>query len=99
MLSIMELAARPDGSHRLQAQSHRTECWLEGWVAVPAELEEALWACGGYGTPLVQDGVLTGFTPGEPPQTLQPERTLQEDVDAMLVDHEYRLTLLELGVN
>lgn len=24
--------------------------------------------------------------------------TMQEDVDAMLVDHEYRLTLLELGV-
>jgi hypothetical protein len=25
--------------------------------------------------------------------------TVQEDIDAMLVDHEYRLTLLELGVN
>lgn len=27
-----------------------------------------------------------------------PETTPQEDADAMLVDHEYRLTLLELGV-
>lgn len=27
-----------------------------------------------------------------------PEPTAQEDADAMLVDHEYRLTLLELGI-
>lgn len=27
-----------------------------------------------------------------------PEPTEQEDTDAMLIDHEYRLTLLELGV-
>lgn len=25
--------------------------------------------------------------------------TVQDDIDAMLVDHEYRLTLIELGVN
>lgn len=28
----------------------------------------------------------------------EPEPTPQEDTDAMLVDHEYRITLLELGV-
>lgn len=28
----------------------------------------------------------------------EPEPTAQEDNDAMTVDHEYRLTLLELGV-
>ena len=27
------------------------------------------------------------------------EPTAQDDIDVMLVDHEYRLTLLELGVN
>ncbi len=32
--------------------------------------------------------------PGEPVD----EPTAQDDTDAMLVDHEYRLTLLELGV-
>ena len=29
---------------------------------------------------------------------VEPEPTEQEDTDAMLIDHEYRLTLLELGV-
>ena len=27
------------------------------------------------------------------------EPTPQDDIDAMMIDHEYRLTLLELGVN
>ena len=40
MLTIIEVAAREDGGHGLQSQSHRTECWLEGWVAVPPELEQ-----------------------------------------------------------
>lgn len=30
--------------------------------------------------------------------TTEPEPTPQDDTDAMLIDHEYRLTLLELGV-
>jgi len=32
------------------------------------------------------------------PPEAEPEPTEQEDASAMLVDHEYRLTLLELGL-
>ena len=39
MLTIIEIKDREDGGHGLQSQSHRTECWLEGWLAVPEELE------------------------------------------------------------
>lgn len=37
----------------------------------------------------------------ELPEIIEPEfePSAQDDMDAMLVDHEYRLTLLELGVN
>lgn len=35
----------------------------------------------------------------EHPAPAPAEPTPQEDADAMLVDHEYRLTLMELGVN
>ena len=48
MLTIIEVAARADGGHGLQSQSHRTECWLEGWIAVPPELEQTVWDCRGY---------------------------------------------------
>ena len=34
----------------------------------------------------------------EPAPIPAPEPTAQDDTDAMLIDHEYRLTLLELGL-
>ena len=48
MLTIIEIAAREDGGHGLESQSHRTECWMEGWIAVPEELVDTAWACRGY---------------------------------------------------
>lgn len=33
-----------------------------------------------------------------PETEIEPEPTAQEDTDAMMVDHEYRITLLELGL-
>lgn len=32
------------------------------------------------------------------PEPVETEPTPQDDTDAMLVDHEYRITLLELGL-
>jgi len=53
------------------------------------------------------EGVVTDYTPNSaaweawkaslPPEQA-PEPTREEDMDALMVDHEYRLTLLELGV-
>ena len=40
----------------------------------------------------------SAFMYTEPEPEPEPEPTAQADTDAMLVDHEYRLTLLELGV-
>ena len=67
-MTIIELQARPDGGHGVQSQSHRSSCWLEGWVAVPQGLEEAVWECGGYCTlELDESGALVGVTPTERP--------------------------------
>lgn len=46
------------------------------------------------------DGVLTLTNTPEPEPAPEPdpEPTAQDDTDAMLVDHEFRLTLLELGL-
>ena len=43
---------------------------------------------------------VTAMTEGTLPEIIEeePEPTAQEDTDAMMVDHEYRLTLLELGL-
>ena len=45
----------------------------------------------------LEDGVLTALTAVRRPEELDAP-TPQEDADALLVDHEYRLTLLELGL-
>ena len=85
MLTIIEIEAREDGGHGLQSQSHREECWLEGWVAVPEELETAVWECGGYCDLTVEGGVLTAVTAKERPQEPESEpaeaERLRADVD------------------
>ena len=45
--------------------------------------------------------VMTEWTPGEIPEPApesEPVPTAEEDTAAMLVDHEFRLTMLELGL-
>lgn len=85
MLTIIELQGREDGCHGLQSQSHRTACWLEGWVAVPQELCQAAWDCGGCcDLELDGQGALVGLTPRErpaPPETV-PEPTAEEQLRA-----------------
>lgn len=98
-MTIIEKTARPDGGHGLQSQSHRTENWMgEGWLEVPAHLESAVWACCGYCDLAFEGDRLTGVTPIERPVS-PAVPTEEDDTNALLVDHEYRLTLLELGVS
>ena len=98
-MTIIKREPEPWGGHLVESQSHRTENWMGGdWIAVPEALEAALYACGGYCELEIQDGVLVGLTPTERTPEPEPEPTAQEDAEALLVDHEYRLTLLELGL-
>lgn len=83
MLTIIELAARADGGHGLECQSHRTECWLKGWVAVPEALAQSAWDCGGYcDLTLDAQGNLVGLTPIRRPAAPQPEPTAEERLRA-----------------
>lgn len=67
-MTIIEIEARGDGGHGLQSQSGRQECWLEGWIAVPSELERQVCACLGYCELDIQEGALAGITPTAPPR-------------------------------
>lgn len=83
-MTIIELQARPDGGRGLQSQSHRTQCWLEGWTAVPAELEGAVWESGGYCTlELDGEGALAGITPIERPRE-EEQATAEERLEAQV---------------
>ena len=89
-----------NGFHLIESQSHRHTCWLDGYITVPSHLEDIVWASGGYCDLTIEDGVLTGITPTERPVEPIPEPIIdpEDDRDSMLIDHEYRLTLIELGV-
>ena len=88
-----------NGVHPAESQSHRTSNWMgEGWIEVPEHLAATAFSSGGYCELVVEDGVLKDIVATERPP--EPERapTPQEDADALLVDHEFRLMLLELGL-
>lgn len=96
---IIKITSDDGKFHPFQSQSHRTSCWIDGYITVPTELEKTVFDCKGYCELTIEDNILTNITPRTdlmPVKTVKP--TAQDDMDSMMVDHEYRLTLLELGV-
>lgn len=63
-MTIIKILANENNQHSLESQSHRTECWLDGYIAVPSELEQKAWECMGYCDLVIDgDGVLTDILP------------------------------------
>ena len=90
-----------DGFHPSEFQNDRAVCWLDGYIEVPTNLENTFIISKGYCDLVIEGGVLTNVVPRpdyEP--IIEPTALTREDeIDAMLIDQECRLTLLELGVN
>lgn len=72
-MTIIKILADENNLHNLESQSHRTECWLDGYIAVPQELEKKAWDCLGYCDLVINDGVLTDILPKEIPDFQKPE--------------------------
>lgn len=83
--------------HPMQSQSHRTACWEDGYIAVPQALEEKVLESEGYCDLLIENDLLTDVFLTEKPAQPEPEASEQEDLAYLMLDHEYRLALLELG--
>lgn len=90
-LTIIEIEAREDGGHGLQSQSGRTECWMEGWIAVPKELEDTVWNSGGYCKLDIQDGVLIGVTPIEKPEPVPTPQEMISNLKEQLSSTDYQI--------
>ena len=84
---------------------------VNGLLKFPDEFLSDFLSYNGFVTLTVNDDTVTAITPNTeawekwkaslPEQSEEETETVpdvQEDTDAMLIDHEYRLTLLELGV-
>lgn len=74
-----------NGFHEIQSQSHRTSCWMEGWVEVPADLEQKVWDCMGWCDLNIQDGKLIAITPIERPasdiEPIKQQKITQSKID------------------
>lgn len=78
-MTIIKLSPQESGQHTLESQSHRTACWMDGWIAVPEELESDVWDCMGYCDLIIEDGVLTDITPRERPEPQEQTEPTQLD--------------------
>ena len=80
-MTIIQIDSVGNGLHRIEQQSGRRACWLEGYIEVPAHLEAAAWDTCGYCDLTIEGGKLVGVTPTErpAPEALpEPEPTREE---------------------
>lgn len=94
-MRIIEVVAQPNGAHRNQTGTFRSI--PDGWALIPARV--TIPDTFPFVDIEVNGKVVVSMTAGIVPdveETYTP--TAQDDTDAMLVDHEYRLTMLELGL-
>ena len=98
-MRLIKISQSEKGSHAYQTIDRVIEI-PKGWAVIPDDMETPNLPFGDITVEDI-DGVptVTSWTPREMPEVpeAEAETTAQEDTDAMLVDHEYRLTLLELG--
>lgn len=94
-MRIIEIKPLPNGAHR--NQTGKFHAIPTGWAVIPEDtpIPETF----PFVTLTVEGQTVTGMEPGVVPEPgPEPEPSEADDLAAMTVDHEYRLTLLELGV-
>jgi len=94
---IIKIEPQESGQHLFQSQSHRTECWEEGYVAVPPEREADVMVCMGYGDLTVEDGAFVDFVP-HPELIPIPEEDNIPTTEERVAELEEALDLLLSGV-
>ena len=100
-MRIIEIAALSNGAHRNQTPNSLMAV-PDGWAVVPDHMDTPNFPFGEVAVEKV-NGVMTavewipGVMPEQEPE-VEAEPSAQDDTDAMLVDHECRITLLELGL-
>ena len=97
-MKIIEIKPLPNGAHRNQTIQGGMAC-PRGWAIIPENMP--IPETFPFVTIEVEGQRVVTMTAGtvpEPEPGPEPEPSEADDLAAMTVDHEYRLTLLELGV-
>lgn len=105
---IIKLNAQSNGG-RPPLQTWQEETAPDGYALCPEEFHSVFYSTSpaGFVNITVEDGVVTEMTVNQEaldayvaslPPKAEEEPSEQDDIDAMLVDQEYRITMLELGI-
>lgn len=98
-MQIIEIKALENGAHRNQSGTFNSV--PDGWAVIPDNM--AIPETFPFVDVEVKNGVVKKMTAGVVPEIqempVDTTPTAQDDTDAMLIEHEYRITMLELGVN
>ena len=99
-MRLVKIERFENGGHCNQTVNHLSKI-PDGWALIPEDMVTDNFPFGDITVEEI-DGVptVTSWVPGEIPKIpeVEEEPTAQDDIDTMLIDHEYRLTLLELEV-
>ena len=107
-MKIIRKEANPSGAYPAP-QSWNGITPPTGYAVIPDSVDMAdFYAHNGFVILAIEGDTVTGYTvnveawekwKAEQPDPTEPEPSEEEDTSAMLIDHEYRLTLLELGLS
>lgn len=109
MYIIKREASSNGGRPPLQPWTHKS--LPEGFAFCPDEFHDIFYSTSpaGFVELTIEDDIVTGmaavsekvdaYKEANPEVEEEDTSTPQDDTDAMLIDHEYRLTLLELGIS
>lgn len=95
-MTIVEIKQLSNGAHRNQIGVNFCP---DGWAILPSTIEIQNFPFGNIQTELI-DGIqtITSWEPLQIPEPVEPEVISTEDIlSEMVIDHEYRLALLEGG--
>ena len=95
-MTIIKISKNDTGIHEVQSQFGRTECWLDGWIAVPETLEFKAWETLGWCDLVIQDGVLVDIIPTTRPEP-EPEPTPAPSYEERLAALESAMTAMMMG--
>lgn len=98
MLTIIKITADSSGHHSVESQSHRTECWMEGWTAVPENLVEKAMDCGGYCDLVMEGSVLTDVVKKEKPVPPPLPPTVEERCAALEAENKQLTGKLDASI-
>lgn len=87
---IIEINSTDNKFHHFQSQSHRKECWLDGHIEVPKELESKVYESGGYCELIIKNDILIDvilhpeWKPDETPESEPKPSDIDDFANAIL---------------